>query len=109
MPIPMAHPSALDLLCLYCVCAHLLPSVQLLITILKQKCWQVLNNRPQLCVNSGTLFCRRQCEREWHSSETVLCMHETGDRTEKASCQSVRATMIPESRREASIMYDRQV
>ena len=31
------------------------------------------------------------------------CMRETGDRTEKASCQSVRATVIPESRREASI------
>ena len=33
MPIPMTHPSALDLLCLYCVCAHLLLSVQLPITI----------------------------------------------------------------------------
>ena len=66
----------------------------------KQKFWQVKNNRSQLCVYSRTLCCHRR-ELAFFRNSAAACVRQ--DRTEKTSCQSVRATVIPESRREASI------
>ena len=104
MPIPMTHPSALDLLYLCYVCSF--TALRTTPHYNKQKCRLVQNNQSQLCVNShfavidsvrGNGILQKQC----------CCMRETGGRAEKASYQSVRATVIPESRREASITYIR--
>ena len=92
-PIPMTHPSALDLLYVSTVCVL----VYCCQYNSKQKCRQVQNN----CVSTVGCFAVVGSMREnGILQKQCCCMRETGD---KVSCRSVRATVIPQSQREVSI------